>query len=570
MAYDTEHVGEIYAVNVPGRQNWEKLSVDEGKKIVSNYRWVYANASCKDLYEAKDEATKLSNALGCRPLVLVYMPKDVFDGTRNEYPGKFQASMHALVERALADRKALLVTARSYGVHQALRAIRRFDSPLILLIGIAPAFGAYGNVWSDNVKQYIKDVRHTRCKYFMIASDLDIHTWQSGGAAARKPLRGDHRVNWAMKKNKSNVDYFVIHGAMHFPIDAYLHHGLVDAMRRGATHWGLQNTPIGDIVYGRDVSIPSSPGIEEPPQENIITDLLILYDRRAGEANIVGFAASGKMVFGKELKGWRKTWDVVAAGDFLGEVESQLVLYDRQAGEANIVGFDASGNMGFGKELQGWRKTWDAIAAGDFLGKGESQLILYDRRAGEANIVGFDTSGKMVFGKELKGWRKTWDAIAAGDFLGKGESQLILYDRRAGEANIVGFDASGKMVFGKELKGWRKTWDVVAAGDFLGEVESQLILYDRQAGEANIVGFDASGKMVFGKELKGWRKTWDAVAAGDFLGKGESQLVLYDRQAGEANIVGFDASGNMGFGKALEGWRKTWDAIAGGPFLVKR
>jgi hypothetical protein len=116
MAYDTEHVGEIYAVNVPGRQNWEKLSVDESKEIVSQYRWIYANASCKDLYEAKDEATKLSNAVG-RPLLLVYMPKDVLDGTRNEYPGRFHASMHALVRKALADRKELLVTARSYGVH---------------------------------------------------------------------------------------------------------------------------------------------------------------------------------------------------------------------------------------------------------------------------------------------------------------------------------------------------------------------------------------------------------------------------------------------------------------------
>jgi hypothetical protein len=250
-----------------------------------------------------------------------------------------------------------------------LRAIRKFDSPLILLIGIAPAFGAYGNVWSDNVKQYIKDVRHTRCKYFMVASDLDIHTWQSVGAAARRPLRGDPRVNWAMKKNKSNVDYFVIHGAMHFPIDAYLRHGLVDAMRREATHWGLQNTPVGDIVYGRQVTVSSSPSVEEQPQAKVNVDALVLYDRRSGEANIVGFDASGKMIFGKDLKGWRKSWDAIAACDFLGNDGCQLILYDRQAGEANIVGFDASGKMVFGKDLKGWRKSWDVIAAGDFLGK---------------------------------------------------------------------------------------------------------------------------------------------------------------------------------------------------------
>ena len=210
MPEETRHVGEIYAVNVPGRQNWEKLSKNEGKEIVSKYRWIYANASLKDLYEAKDEATKLSNAVG-RPLVLVYMPRSIFDGTRNEYPGRFQASMHSLVERALADRKELLVTARSYGVHQALRAVRKFDTKRILLIGIAPAFGAFGNAWSDNVKRYIKDVEQTRCKYLMIASKNDGFTWRSGGAAYKKKIgyRGDNDVGRAMKRNKKNVRIIV-------------------------------------------------------------------------------------------------------------------------------------------------------------------------------------------------------------------------------------------------------------------------------------------------------------------------------------------------------------------------
>lgn len=254
MAEETRHVGEIYAVNVPGRENWEKLSKNEGKEIVSKYRWIYANASSKDLYEAKDEATKLSNAVG-RPLVLVYMPRNIFDGTRNEYPGRFHASMHALIERALADRKELLVTARSYGVHQALRAVRKFDTPMILLIGIAPAFGAFGNAWSDNVKRYIKDVEQTRCKYLMIASKNDGFTWRSGGAAYKKKIgyRGDNDVGRAMKRNKQNVRILVLQGADHAPIDEYLRHGLVNAMQKGAHRWGLDNTPVGDIVYGRPV-----------------------------------------------------------------------------------------------------------------------------------------------------------------------------------------------------------------------------------------------------------------------------------------------------------------------------
>ena len=89
----------------------------------------------------------------------------------------------------------------------------------------------------------------------MIASDDDNYTWKAGGAAARRRIgyKGDNDVGRAMDRNKQNVDYFVLSGAEHYPIDEYLRHGLVDAMQKGAHHWGLDNTPVGDIVYGRPV-----------------------------------------------------------------------------------------------------------------------------------------------------------------------------------------------------------------------------------------------------------------------------------------------------------------------------
>jgi hypothetical protein len=255
---DTKHVGELYAINVPKIDNWKKLSIEEAKEIVSKYRWIYVNASLKGLQEAKQEATKLSNAVGRpgRPMVLVYMPRHIGDATRNEYPRPFQAAMHALIERALADNTPLLVTARSYGVHQALRAIRKYDSPLILLIGIAPAFGAFGNIWSNNVKQYYKDVEQTCSRYCMIASEDDFHTWRAGGAARRwkvgSKYKGDNEVGRSMDRNKENVCCLTLEGANHYPFDEYLNHGLVAAMQKGVQHWGMDNTVVGDIVYGAD------------------------------------------------------------------------------------------------------------------------------------------------------------------------------------------------------------------------------------------------------------------------------------------------------------------------------
>ena len=250
-----KHAGELYAINVPEKAPREKLSLSEAQEIVIKYRWIYVNSSLQDLNEAKEQATKLSNAVG-RPLVLVYMPRHVGDGQRNDYHPNFQASLAGLIERTIADGKELLISAKSYGVHQTLRVMRQFDSPLILLTGIAPAFGAFGNQWSANVKQYIKDVERTRCKYCMIASEDDIFTWRSGGAAYKKRIgfRGDNDVGRAMQKNKKNVHIIVLNGAGHAPIDEYINHGLVKAMRQAADHFGMKNTPVGDVVYGRKIA----------------------------------------------------------------------------------------------------------------------------------------------------------------------------------------------------------------------------------------------------------------------------------------------------------------------------
>ena len=248
-----KHAGELYAINVPGRIAGEKVSLSVAQDAVSTYRWIYVNASLKDLQEAKAEATKLSNALSKRPMIVVFMPRHVGDGQRNDYHPNFQASLAALIRHAMKDNKELLVSARSYGVSQALRVIVQFNSPRILLTGIAPAFGAFGSQGSANVKQHIRDIQNTRSKYCMIASKDDGFTWRAGGAAYKRriSIRGDNDVYRAMKKNTANVHLILLDGADHAPVDEYLRHGLVNAMRQAADHFRMTKTPVGDIVYGR-------------------------------------------------------------------------------------------------------------------------------------------------------------------------------------------------------------------------------------------------------------------------------------------------------------------------------
>lgn len=54
-----------------------------------------------------------------------------------------------------------------------------------------------------------------------------------------------------MSRNPENVATVLLSGADHAPIDEYLRHGLVDAMQRVVRRFGTQETPVGDVVYGR-------------------------------------------------------------------------------------------------------------------------------------------------------------------------------------------------------------------------------------------------------------------------------------------------------------------------------
>jgi hypothetical protein len=249
------HAGEVYAIQVPGRPNKQKLSLADAEAIAATHRFIYVNASLKTVPEALSEATSLSNALGRQPAVLVYMPRHVMDGQRNDYNSHFQRSLRELIRHALRDGRDLLVAGKSYGVNQALRVVREFDTPKILLIGISPAFGAFGNVGSPMVARYIRDVKDTRSRYCMIAEAGDVFPWNAGGAAAgRGPqIVGDPRVYAAMQDNRANVDTVLLEGTGH-GMDHYLEHGLVGGMQRCATHWGYQDTAIGDVLFGRAVA----------------------------------------------------------------------------------------------------------------------------------------------------------------------------------------------------------------------------------------------------------------------------------------------------------------------------
>jgi hypothetical protein len=294
----------------------------------------------------------------------------------------------------------------------------------------------------------------------------------------------------------------------------------------------------------------------------------LLYDRAAGQADIFGFDALGKVTLDTPNIGWRTSWDLMVAGTFLGNGQTEVLLYDRNAGQADVVAFDGSGKVSLDNTNSGWRTSWNLIVAGNFVGNGRSQILLYDRNAGQADVVGFDASGKTNLDTTASGWRNTWDMAVAGNFLGNGQTQVLLYDRNGGAGALIGFDATGKVNLDPTFNGWRTSWDLIAVGNFVGNGRDQILLYDRNAGQADVVGFDGNGKQNLDATNSGWRTSWNLIVSGKFVGNGRSQILLYDRDAGHADVVGFNNVGKeVNLDTGNDGWLTGWDVIVTGNFL---
>lgn len=288
----------------------------------------------------------------------------------------------------------------------------------------------------------------------------------------------------------------------------------------------------------------------------------LFYDRNAGQGAIVGLDLfDGTINLDRTSSGWRKSWDMIAAGSFRGWAETEALLYDRMAGEADLVAFDSKGVMKLDRTHSGWYKSWSTILP-TYLFPNHGQVALcYDSNTGTANVVGFDNGGAMrfVYGAELP---KDCDDVVTGRFIGNDRAQLLLYNRKAGEATVVGFDDRGRVNLQRTDKSWRKTWNIVRMAHLpRSTTTNSVLLYDREAGEAAVVGFDENGNKSFDVTNRGWRKTGDVMVVATFLEEGFHSIVLYDRAGGQADFIAFNSEGTVRLKHTNRNWRKTWTVL---------
>jgi hypothetical protein len=157
---------------------------------------------------------------------------------------------------------------------------------------------------------------------------------------------------------------------------------------------------------------------------------VVLSDPSAGRLDLVAFDSKGGVSMDTPNKGYRASYDKIVAGYFTGETRrfgvspemvQQILLYDRTAGEADVVAFDTKGYESLDAPSKGLSTSYDEIVVGDFIGRGngQQQVVLYDRNAGEADVLAFDTKGGVSLDGQNSGYRGSRDLIVAGAFLGK-------------------------------------------------------------------------------------------------------------------------------------------------------
>ncbi len=187
------------------------------------------------------------------------------------------------------------------------------------------------------------------------------------------------------------------------------------------------------------------------------TDLLF-YDRSQGTVEIYTTDGQGNIALLKAYSGtWGKNWDLVVPGTFSGGAYTDLLFYDRTAGTGAFYRLGNQGNLTLFREYTGgWRKTWDIIVAGQFGDWPNSGLLFYDRRNKTGEFYATDGQGTLSLLKKNAGtWRATWDLIVPLALSNDYACSLLFYDAESGTGEFYGVDNQGNI---KLLRGFEKQW----------------------------------------------------------------------------------------------------------------
>jgi FG-GAP-like repeat len=223
------------------------------------------------------------------------------------------------------------------------------------------------------------------------------------------------------------------------------------------------------------------------------------------------------------------SWSVVATGDFNGDGLTDLVYRHAGDGVVEIQFLNGLAGAGGGAISNNpFDTTWNIVTAGDFNGDGDSDLVWQQPASGLVEIQLLQGNASVGGGLIANNpFSAGWKIVAAGDFDGNGSADLAWQNQSTGLVELQFLSGSTAIGGGAiDNNPFGAGWSVVAAGDFLGNGFDDLV-YQRQADGLVEIQYLNGNTAVGGGEIanSSFGSGWQVVGAGDFNGDGKADLL---------------------------------------------
>jgi len=150
---------------------------------------------------------------------------------------------------------------------------------------------------------------------------------------------------------------------------------------------------------------------------------LFFYDSSAGDYEIYITFGLGGIRLAQANKQFGKTWSFIVPGQFYGDSHTDLFLLDQVRHIYSFLTIKDNGEVGYFDEgspvwFEEWyHHPWQIIIAGQFGGDANSDLLFYDGSIGVGQFWETDCWGRMFELQIADGWSKSWAAIVPGKFV---------------------------------------------------------------------------------------------------------------------------------------------------------
>jgi hypothetical protein len=284
---------------------------------------------------------------------------------------------------------------------------------------------------------------------------------------------------------------------------------------------------------------------------------IITYDKNRGVGEIYQAEANGRLRRLAHHDTWRKSWTLIARGDFGGRGVIDAVFYDPSSKTGEFWEFSATGAMRRIGQHTNWRSTWTHIVPLHVRMGGTSALLFHEQPSRTSEVYGTGEGGvlELLF-KPSSGVDKATHIVAV-DVTGGLFTKVFSYDAAAGHA-IMGA-AFGNVIF----QNLGRDWTMIVPGRFGGDGFTDLLFYQASTGTGEFHSISDHGEISLIRAHSGWRRSWTQIVAGNFGGGGQqSDLLFYDASTRTAEIWSVDSAGGIRRLDGLSNWGPWTHVVA--------